>query len=382
MISMFTIPGTKIDGGFIHTNNCAIVDLKKRKVINVATLDKSLSGKADPWGIDCSKDGKKLCIVHSGSNELSILDIPQLLSVASDTIQYTPELIVNPWKDTIALRRKFSALNGIHWNAPIAAKGPRTLTISAGKAYVAGYFGNQIEVFSLDSSSATAAGTISLGAPEVLTSERKGEQAFFDGNLCLQKWQTCHSCHAFSRMDGLNYYGNEDSWGPKNTTSILYSWWTPPTTWAGRRANTFESNRAEMKINLFLQPDQEKALTIDTFVQNLKPISSPFLVKGQLSGSAAKGKELFFGNAGCSRCHPAPLFTDLKKYNAGVVDLYDANTQWGTPSLVECWRTAPYGHMGDGLTVREMLDLPGMGAVSGKLTEEEVRQLVEFVLSL
>jgi hypothetical protein len=38
--------------------------------------------------------------------------------------------------------------------------------------------------------------------------------------------------------------------------------------------------------------------------------------------------------------------------------------------------------MGDGLTVREMLDLPGMGAVSGKLTEEEVRQLVEFVLSL
>ena len=44
-------------------------------------------------------------------------------------------------------------------------------------------------------------------------------------------------------------------------------------------------------------------------------------------------------------CHPAPLYTDDGFYNAGVFDPDDATLNWNTPSLIEAWRTAPYGHM-------------------------------------
>ena len=185
------------------------------------------------------------------------------------------------------------------------------------------------------------------------------------------------------RPDGLNWTLNSDISAPKNAKSMLYSWWTPPTNWSGRRANAYESIRAGIRTNLFLQPHPDTSAYMDTFFMGLKPVSSPFLIKGRLSASALRGKDIFNGsNAACVTCHPGPLFTDMKFHNAGIEDKYDATTQWDTPSLVECWRTAPYGHLGSKLTVREMLDLPGMGAVSGKLTQEEMEDLIEFVLSL
>jgi cytochrome c peroxidase len=134
---------------------------------------------------------------------------------------------------------------------------------------------------------------------------------------------------------------------------------------------------------LFLQPDEAIAACIDTFFMNLKPVPSPHLVKGRLSASALRGREIFNNSkAACIACHPGPLFTDQKPHNAGIKDPYDPNTKWDTPTLIECWRTAPYGHLGGILTIQETLDLPGMGVASTKLTQDEINDLVEFVLSL
>jgi cytochrome c peroxidase len=138
-----------------------------------------------------------------------------------------------------------------------------------------------------------------------------------------------------------------------------------------------------MSNELFLDADENVATFLDTFLMKLKPIPSPRLAKGRLSASALKGKAIYYGSkAACAACHPGPLYTDLQFHNTGIEDKYDATTKWDSPSLVECWRTAPYGHLGSKLTVKEMLDLSGMGAVTGKLTSDEINDLVEFVSSL
>ena len=72
----------------------------------------------------------------------------------------------------------------------------------------------------------------------------------------------------------------------------------------------------------------------------------------------------------------------MKWHNAGIEDPYDNNVNWDTPSITECWRTAPYGHLGSKLTIKEMIGIPGMSWYPPRLTQDEINDLVEFVLSL
>ena len=56
-----------------------------------------------------------------------------------------------------------------------------------------------------------------------------------------------------------------------------------------------------------------------------------------------------------------------------------------TPTLIECWRTAPYMHDGHYTTIQQLLKEGKHGSVSGDvegLTDQERKDLVEFVLSL
>ena len=81
--------------------------------------------------------------------------------------------------------------------------------------------------------------------------------------------------------------------------------------------------------------------------------------KNALSEEAKRGMELFFGDAGCARCHRGPLLTDEKFYRLGVSNdkgrgLVTGKTEDDykirTPSLRNVARTGPYMH--DGSTRR------------------------------
>ena len=112
----------------------------------------------------------------------------------------------------------------------------------------------------------------------------------------------------------------------------------------------------------------------------------PHLVDGKLSEAAERGKELFSSErVGCHRCHPAPLFTDLKSHNVGTRNASDRGDIFDSPTLIEAWRTAPYLHGGRYTSIRELL-VEGRHGLRGSrhrdLTDQELADLVEFVLSL
>jgi YVTN family beta-propeller protein len=389
LIGNFSIPATKVEQGWIHTNNCAIVDLKNYKIKNDITLDRPLQGSGNPWGVACTRDGTTLCVAHSGSNELSIIGMKQLITIA-DTTPFVSSVLTALMRAPLC--HDLSALRYGLEKATVSGVSPRALAVIGSQAFIAGYFSDSVEIFDLAPPDTvayytmpplTAAGIISLGASVRKTSERMGEIAFHDASLCFQKWESCHTCHPFTRAAGLNWTLRNEIAAPKNSTSMLYSWWTPPTSWSGGRSGAYESIRAGMNNELFLEPDMAIARNMDTFFMKMKPVPSPRLVKGRLSASAMRGRELYNSSkAACMSCHPGPLYTDLKLHNGGITDPYDNNTKWDTPTLVECWRTAPYGHLGSKLTIQDILALPGMGAVTSKLTQDELNDLVEFVLSL
>jgi cytochrome c peroxidase len=136
-----------------------------------------------------------------------------------------------------------------------------------------------------------------------------------------------------------------------------------------------------ISVELFIQPQEEVAVPMDTFFMRMKPVPSPYLVKGRLSESAKRGKKLFT-EASCNYCHPAPLFTDMKFHNCGVEDPWDANVQWDSPSIIEAWRTGPYGHLGSYDNIEDIIILKGHSQSASELSPEEVKDLVEYNLSL
>lgn len=87
------------------------------------------------------------------------------------------------------------------------------------------------------------------------------------------------------------------------------------------------------------------------------------------------------GKAGCKECHPPPLYTNLKTIDPGL----GAGVAYDVPSLIEAWRTAPYLHSGDALTLRETITDFNQQQKRGRtkdLTSQELEDLLAFLQSL
>jgi len=384
LLGMFNRIANRLSGGWIHTNNMSIVDIEAKKIINDISLDNPTSGAANPWGVTFSEDGKYGVVALAGKNDLLVFDFNQLLDYAKSV--------------DISLASELSTMGKIsNKQIFVDAKAPRAVATIDNLVYVAGYFTDTILTYSLDTKSSAAGrkvqDQIMLQKPaKPMTSHRRGEYRFYDAYLCLENWQSCHSCHPFGRPDALNWRLNTDLNSPKNAKSMVYSWWTPRTNWAGKRENAYQSIRTGIEEELLIKvigDIQPIAFDMDTFFMRLKPVPSPCLVKGKLSEAAKRGRAMYYDKdkVNCIVCHPAPLFTDKKFHDAGFSDPFDANRDWDTPGLNECWRTAPYNHIGSSENMRECLLSPGhadIRTLDGKmrLTENEIKDLIEYVLSL
>ena len=95
------------------------------------------------------------------------------------------------------------------------------------------------------------------------------------------------------------------------------------------------------------------------------------------------GRKLFFDKTvGCAKCHPKPLYTDLSMHDVASAGKHDHRKTFDTPTLIECWRTAPYMHDGRYTTIKELLTKGKHGNKGRKLTDQQIDDLIEFVLSL
>jgi cytochrome c peroxidase len=173
---------------------------------------------------------------------------------------------------------------------------------------------------------------------------------------------------------------------PKNARSMLLAHKTPPAMASGVRGDAEAAVRSGITHIQFAVRPEDDAVAIDEYLKALEPVPSPHLVNGQLTEAAKRGKELFFSKrVNCGECHPEPLYADLKMHNVESRGKYDRRDEFDTPTLVECWRTAPYMHDGSFVTVKDLIAKGKHGKYGGDvegLSEQEINDLVEFVLSL
>jgi DNA-binding beta-propeller fold protein YncE len=370
LVGRFTIPAMKLDQGWVHSNNLAIIDIKNGKLVNDVDLDNSTLGYANPWGVAQTEDSKYLCVLHAGVHIVTIIDYAKLITIA------------NAGKD---LSQDFTAIYGIKNAYNLQVNSPQSIAMVGNKAYINGLYSDSMQIITVSSLTPSGGQKVALGEFKPLTSERQGAFNFMDGSICEHRWQSCFSCHPFTRPDALNWMLASEITKQRNVKSMLYAWWTPPMGWTAKRDHAGGpqgSIRKGIELELIIQPTEEIAVPMDTFLMRLKPVKSPYLVKGRLSAGAARGRDIF-SRIHCDGCHPAPLYTDLQMANAGVPDPSESTSNWDTPSLIEAWRTAPYSHSGRYDKISEIVQLRAhsLGEYE-KLSEQERSDLVEFVNSL
>jgi YVTN family beta-propeller protein len=376
LLSNFQMVPSRLETGWINTNVISILDLMTCTVLATIGLDHMDRGAGNPWDVVCTADGQTVCVSCSGTHELATIPFATLFSRDARTTM-SPMMAVWPI---------YPNLGASLWRrAALPGKGPRGLVTAGNQVFAAEYFSDTVSVLELAAGETPAARTIALGPTPSPTLERQGELLFHDATICYQHWQSCASCHPDGRVDALNWDLLNDGIGnPKNTKSMLLAHQTPPAMAVGVRATAEAAVRSGLDHILFAPRPEAEAAAIDAYLQSLTAVPSPRLVDGKLSAAALRGKELFHDpRMACHRCHPAPLYTDLKPHDVGTRAPLDRHDHFDTPTLIEVWRTAPYLHDGRYLTVRQVL-AEGRHGLRGdvELSAQEIDDLVEFVLSL
>lgn len=362
-LGRYTVPTSQLHQGWMNTSSLTIIDTRKQEIFGTIVTDEPEQGAAGIWDVEC--DEKNIYISHSGTHEISVIRQDEMIR---RLIEAT---------DRSAIEYNLTFLKGIRRRIDVEGNGPRAICLSDEKLYVPTYFADILNVYDIKTGSMSA---IDLNPGRTETDINKGERLFNDASNCFQGWQSCNGCHpGDGRADGMNWDLMNDGIGnPKNCKSLLFSHVTPPSMISGIRSSAEWAVRAGFRFIQFFNISEKDAACVDAYLKSLEPVPSPYLVDGELSEKAKKGKEIYH-ELKCDDCHGGSYYTDLQMYRIGEDIEFDQG--WDTPTLRESWRTAPYLFDGRAATMQEVFEVHRHG-IDKKISKKEIEELTEYVNSL
>jgi YVTN family beta-propeller protein len=396
-LGRFNLPITQLERGWVHTYALSIIDLKAGASHATVLLDDLTGGSADPWAVVRSADGKRLWISHTGTHEVTFIDIAKVHDLLEGKVPEELAKLKDGMRDNIWVQirndRKMIArlandltalyIAGAIRRAPTGGIGPRGLALSPDgqKLFVANYFSGNVGI--LDVNEAKLLGTISLGPQPSPDAVRRGEIYFHDAMRCFQHWHSCATCHPDGRVDALPWDFLRDGIGNgKDVISLVGVQETSPHNRRATRPNPHECMKTGVTGSHLIVPESKDVDELVAYTSSLKPEPNP---DPPPAAAVARGKALFEGKANCAGCHPEPFYTDQKMHNVGILTPLEPDGIYDTPSLIEVYRTAPYYHDGRSATLKDALtkhDPKGKHGHAKDLTPKEIDDLIAFLKSL
>ena len=378
VVARFNVPTTQVERGWINTNAVSVIDVAQNKLLATVLLDDIELGSANPYGVAIAQNGRSLIVTHAGTHEISVIDRKKLDTRILDAFAKSQ----NRTETFEAICNDLAFLSGIRKRVKLDGFGPRHIAPKGDTVYVGLYYSDVINKVDLNNLSVSK---ISIGGNEKLNEIRKGDLYYHDASLCFQKWLSCVTCHTEVRSDALNWDLLNDGMGnPKQSKSMLFAHFTPPTMITGVRKTAELCVRKGIQYIQFTRRPEEDAKAIDEYMKALQPVRSPYLVNGKMSEAQERG-EMIFEEAKCSHCHTGQYLTDMKSHNVGSgLDEYK-DFAFDTPTLKEVWRTAPYLYDGRARTIFEMLkkfNTQNKHGITSKLSDDDLRDLEAYVLTL
>jgi YVTN family beta-propeller protein len=332
-----------------------------------------------PWDVALACDDTELWVVNAASNDVSVVDI-------SD-----PE---HPSRAA---------------HVPVGDN-PRGIVLSpdGGTAYVNNALAGTVSVIDASTYAVTEVITVTdIPLPPTLLNGKRLYHSSARSDLAQAAWISCNTCHVEGEHDGRTWLLQYIDPVPpgatpiitRNTTTLLGMIETYPLRWS---AEWDESADSEFSIR-FEQfgtglisgemhptlgpPNQGRSYDLDCLAAFIDSLSVPDRTH-MLTPAELRGKAVFESpETDCARCHPAPLYTDLRVHDVGTADAYG---EWfgpllDTPTLRFLYDSAPYLHDGSAATLHDVLTTANPGdehGVTSHLTAEQIEDLVAFLLAL
>jgi len=335
---------------------------------------------ANPWEVDISPDGKTLCAVFAGTDDMYVcnvidddyreIEIRKILRLGHNprAVRFTPD------------SKTFYVYNTLDFN-----------------------------VQAFDTATLASKGKIEVCSCSLSEEVREGKILFYSAlqPMVGRRWISCSSCHPDGDADGRTWQNPE---GLRNTTALFGMAWTHPIHWSADRdeVQDFEHTvRSQLmqgrglirgKVNDSLgAPNKGLSRQLDALAaySNSHEYTLSPHAKNGLSESAKRGKEIFFSaETRCATCHSGPFYTDSRPEKP--FRLHDVGTgkddpselmgpKYDTPTLLGIYRTAPYLHHGKAATLEEVLTTCNPNDEHGKtshLSKQDIADLVEFLKAL
>jgi YVTN family beta-propeller protein len=339
------------------------------------SLDPQGKAIADVHGLALTSDESRLIVSASGTHELLIYKTEGLpLKDFGGTDHIEPELLKDQDRfDRIELGGRPMGLE--------IAKDDRTV-------YVANYLDNSVQV--VDLASRKLLRSIPLGGPAEPSLARQGEAIFYDARRSLDQWYSCHTCHYDGGTNSVPTDTTNDgtAFTFKTVLPLYHLHETGPWTWHGWQTDLHAAMKKSLtETMLGPQPTDDDVAAMLAYFETLQPPPNPFRNKdGSLNEAAERGKEIFESDrAACASCHSGPYLTDGQVHDVGLGSRRDRYDGYNTPTLRGLYQRVKLLHDGRADSLEALLTgphAPERVAGAGKLSDDEIKDLVEYLKSL
>ncbi len=392
------IPQTQIYQGWMVTYGFALTETRARGRIAYLLIDEPNRYYADPYGIGFSPDGRRLYVVSSGANALTVVDMDrvyELLEVREGEIGVSDETI-----------HRYARHLGISSEYVLAriptGSNPKDLVVSPDgrTVYVADRLADQITV--IDTESLQARDPIDLGGPGVVTTLRRGARLFNFASISFHRQLSCATCHPEEHVDGLVYDIAADGGMGRNLVdnrSLRGIAETAPFKWSGKNP-TLARQEGPRAAQLFFRTHGFEGNEREAVVQFLESIPlrpNRFREEGKrLNEFQRLGKRLYeraYDNQGryipvanrCVTCHPPPHGTDGRKHDVGSKGGHDWSGRFDSCGLTNIHTEPPFMHDGRCYSLEEIWTVfnpDETHGVTNDMTKDQLNALIEYVKTL
>ncbi len=344
-----------------------------------------------PWGVAITPDKSKLFVTTAGSESVTVVSLPKLLTYIRNSIHARRPYFVNDLS---------ASANYVTARIPVG-KNPRGVLLSpdAKRLYVANRLDDTISV--IDTSSEKVISTIDLGGPKTVNALRHGEQIFYTADYAFQGQFGCADCHLDSTIDGLQWDLEPDGFGKDivDNRSLEDLAGTEPFKWNGGNPDmpTECGPRTEKFFYRSQSYNSQELTDVVAYVYSIPYRPNRYrLPNGELTPAQERGKAIFERtkykngnpipeNDQCAYCHGGPKYTNQQQLDVGTGKPTDRSPLIDVPQLPNVAYSAPYLHDGSAQTLEEIWTVfnpKDTHGVSNDLRKEELNDLVEYLKTL
>ncbi|MEY3459617.1 MAG: Cytochrome peroxidase precursor [Planctomycetota bacterium] len=337
---------------------------------------------ANPWDCDVTPDGRSLCVVFAGTNDMYICRI-----TGDDHVELDYQTSMN------------------------LGNNPRAVRCTPDGSAVLVYNALDFEVAAFSLRDGKPIGKISVTKNPLPEDVLLGKKLFYTAlsPMTSRGWISCSSCHPDGDADGRTWQQPE---GLRSTQPLAGLAWTHPVHWSADRDEVQDFEHT-IRGRLMQGPGLLKGSLPDAMAEKITGRSEPLdalaaytnshrfsispHAKQGLSEAAKRGQLLFNSpETGCANCHSGPFYSDSQPLPNDQLRLHDVGTgnddpselmgpKFDTPTLLGLYRSAPYLHHGRAASLRDVLTTNNPGDKHGRtsqLNENQINDLVEFLKAL